>query len=98
MINQAQVTITKQGLQLNGSMVYASVSTLLEEGTHLLENHPETSISIDCKNVSRVDSAGIALLIEWKRKCINHKKNCQIIGLPKQARSLVETYRLQEVL
>ena len=98
MTSQAQIKLTQQGFQLSGSIVYASVSRLLKEGSSFLESYQETSVSISCNEVSRVDSAGIALLIEWKRWCNNHDKKCQIIGLPMQAQSLVETYRLQKVL
>ena len=101
MSNPSTVESTENGLQLRGSLVFANVSELLEQGTSELrvqKNLQTNTLVIDCKGITRIDSAGIALLIEWKRWCKNHKKKCQINGLPNQAKSLIETYRLQQVL
>ena len=98
MNNQFNLNSFQNGLQLSGSLVYANASELLEQVTPLLEGLQTNEIKINCKEVTRIDSAGIALLIEWKRWCANNNKHCQIEGLQKQAISLIETYRLQEVL
>jgi len=58
----------------------------------------DTSLNFDCSEVTRIDSAGIALLIEWKRACDNNNKQFSISNLPEQAKSLVDTYRLKDVL
>ena len=79
-------------------MVYANASELLQEVTPLLEGLQTNEIKINCGEVTRIDSAGIAMLIEWKRWCENNNKQCQIEGLQKQANSLIKTYGLQEVL
>lgn len=101
MSNLSTVVSTENGLQLSGSLVFANVSELLEQGTtalRVLQNLQLDALVIDCKEIIKIDSAGIALLIEWKRWCNNHKKKCQINGLPNQAKSLIETYRLQHVI
>jgi len=101
MSSLSTVESTENGLQLSGSLVFSNVSELLGQGTselEVLQNSKIDTLIIDCKEISRIDSAGIALLIEWKRWCNNHKKKCLINGLPSQAKSLIETYRLQQVL
>ncbi len=98
MNNLFKVKSTQQGLQLDGPLVYANASALLKEVNSILENRQTDIIKINCEEVSRIDSAGIALLIEWKRWCNNNNKQCHFEGLPIQANSLIETYRLQEVL
>ena len=98
MNTQYQVIPTQDGFQLAGSLVYANASDLLGEVNAVLKNHQESLLNINCEELSRLDSAGIALLIEWKRWCNNHNKQCHFQGLPTQANSLIETYRLQEVL
>ena len=98
MNNQFNLKLVNNGIKLAGSLVYANASELLEEVTPLLEGFQTNEIKINCEEVMRIDSAGIALLIEWKRWCENHNIHCQIEGLQKQAKSLIETYRLQEVL
>lgn len=98
MNNQFNLESTQNGLKLGGPMVYANASELLEEVIPLLEGLQTNEIKINCEEVIRIDSAGIALLIEWKRWCANNNKQCKIEGLQKQANSLIETYGLQEVL
>jgi phospholipid transport system transporter-binding protein len=98
MNNQFKLKSIQDGIQLGGSLVYANASELLQEVTPLLEGLQSNEIKIICGEVTRIDSAGIALLIEWKRWCANNNKQCKIEGLQKQANSLIETYGLQEVL
>lgn len=98
MTKVSNISATKEGLQLVGDLVFSSVSELLKEGRFLLEAYQKDKVSINCSKVSRIDSAGIALLIEWKRWCYNHNKECQLVEVPEQAQSLIETYRLQKVL
>jgi ABC-type transporter Mla MlaB component len=48
--------------------------------------------------MERIDSAGIALLLEWQRLSTNDNLNCRYEGLPKQAKKLIEAYRLQSLI
>lgn len=99
--NAADITVNGNGLKLAGALVYSSASMLLEKSTLLLKSQiqsADTTVNLDCSEVTRIDSAGIALLIEWKRECGSHKKQFSILNLPEQARSLIETYHLKEVL
>ena len=98
MNNLFKVKSTQQGLQIDGPLDYANASALLKEVNLILESRQTDIIKINCEEVSRIDSAGIALLIEWKRWCNNNNKQCHFERLPIQANSLIETYRLQEVL
>ena len=97
----ADITANRNGLKLTGALVFSSASSLLEKSKLLLESQIQSSaatVNLDCSEVTRIDSAGIALLIEWKRACNLQRKPFSIINLPKQAKSLVETYRLKDVL
>ena len=97
----ADITANGNGLKLTGALVFSSVSLLLEKSKLLLESQIQSSavtVNLDCSEVTRIDSAGIALFIEWKRACNLHRKPFSIINLPDQAKSLVETYRLKDVL
>jgi len=94
----AQISKTEQGLQLSGDLVYASVSNVVAEASDILKNHAGSSISIDCKNLNKIDSAGLALLLEWKRVCIKQKKDYKVVGAKEKAVSLISTYKLSEIL
>ncbi len=92
------VTTTEQGLQLKGDLVYASVSDVVKAGGTLLKKHQGHEIIINCGSIARVDSAGISLLLEWRRLCIQLNKSFQIEGLPQQAVALIKTYKLNNLL
>lgn len=89
---------TEQGIALSGALAFISASDLLKQGNELLASNSNNSVVIDCENVTRIDSAGIALLLEWKRHCDSNNKTCEIKNLPQQAISLLETYRLQSLI
>jgi len=93
-----KVTSTEQGLSLTGELVYGTVSDIDVIAKNLLKKHPSQSITIDCKNLSKLDSAGIALLIEWKRWCSNDQKQFKIINANQNALALIENYKLTEML
>jgi len=92
------VSTTEQGLQLKGDLVYASVSDVVKAGGMLLQKHHSNEITVNCANITRVDSAGISLLLEWKRLCNQLNKSFHIKDLPQQAVSLIETYKLKSIL
>ncbi len=92
------VSTTEQGLQLKGDLVYASVSDLVKAGGTLLQKHQGNEIIVNCSEITRVDSAGISLLLEWKRLCNQINKRFKVEGLPKQAVALIKTYKLNNIL
>ena len=98
-----QITKSEQGMAVSGSLVYSSVADLLEQGNEYLEQQlkqqtGDSSFVINCKAMERIDSAGIALLLEWQRQCKNDNKTCRFDGLSKQAQALIEAYRLQSLI
>ena len=92
------VLATKQGLQLKGDLVYANVSDVVKVGDELLRQHNSDNVVFSCVEINRLDSAGISLFLEWKRLCLQLNKNCQFEGLPQQAVSLIQTYKLNNLL
>jgi len=95
----SKVIKSEQGMALSGTIVFASVADLLAQGNqHLKQHSNDSSFVIDCKAVTRIDSAGIALLLEWHRQCKNDNKVCRFESLSKQAQALIEAYRLQSLI
>lgn len=88
------------GFKIAGALVYSNASSIIQQSMLAVKNHFKTSdsnINFDCAEVTRIDSAGIALLIEWKRMCDQNNRQFSISNLPDQAKSLIETYRLKDV-
>ncbi|GAA0401300.1 hypothetical protein GCM10009133_07660 [Cocleimonas flava] len=97
----SEIVSSDNGFKITGALVYSSASSLLEKSMRLMKSqfkNEATSFNFDCSEVTRIDSAGIALLVEWKRTCDQNNKQFSLTNLPDQAKSLVETYRLEKLL
>ena len=95
---EASIRLTQKGLKLRGNLVFATVAKLLETTIPLLKNFDGDSIEIDVSGIKHMDSAGVALLVEWQRFCLEHHKSCRFTGIHGQGASLLETYKLQDIL
>ncbi len=93
---QAKPTIkaTKQGFRISGNLVYSTVSDLIETGKQQIKQLELDKIQINLDAVEHIDSAGVALLIGWKRECLLVKKSCYFQDIPQQTKSLLKTYNL----
>ncbi|MDJ0955348.1 MAG: STAS domain-containing protein [Arenicellales bacterium] len=82
------------GYDLSGNLTYETVPKLFGQIT--LDFSKSTSLSL--RNVERIDSAGLALLIEWS--CLARKQNKQLVlkDLPASLRSMIDVGGLEEVL
>ena len=88
-------TKTESGYQLQGNLVYDSVTELIQQGSEAIKSNAKI-IQIDCKKLSRIDSAGIALLISWQRHSEQNKQKLQLNNLPEQALSLIKANKLDD--
>ena len=98
MLVQTNMDLQEKGFCIHGNLVFLSVSDLLAKGNEQISQLDVDTVQIDLSGIERIDSAGIALLLAWKRECLSVKKNCQFQGATPQAMSLIETYQLQSVL
>ncbi|MCK5895914.1 MAG: STAS domain-containing protein [Cocleimonas sp.] len=83
----------QSGYQLQGRLVYDSVSELIDKGSKAIQTNTPT-VTINCQQLSRVDSAGIAVFIRWQRHCEQMNKKLHLINLPQQAISLIKANKL----
>ena len=82
---------------LSGDIVYSTVPAFVKtENTFFAQL--ENDVVVDCSALKRVDSAGLSLLLEWKRECQKQQKQCSYESLPSQAVSLIETFKLKSLL
>jgi len=89
-----QLIQNKSGYQLQGNLMYDSIGEFIGKGSSLFRVNTET-VQIDCQQLSRIDSAGIALLISWQRHCEHNNNKLQLINLPQQALSLIKANKLE---
>lgn len=79
-----------------GELNAATVSTLWEESAALFRHHPP--LSIDLGDVSRSDSTGVALLVEWLRLARSRGTDLRFRHIPPQMQAIIEIADLEEVL
>ena len=80
---------------LSGALTFDTVPDLYQAS---LGWFTDKSLSVDFAQVSKADSAGLALMTEWLR--LARAKNCQIefLNIPAQVQELIRVSDLQDVL
>jgi phospholipid transport system transporter-binding protein len=85
----------QSGYQLQGRLVYDSVHKLIAKGAKAIAS-TSNRVEIDCEQLSRIDSAGIALFINWQRYCEQNNQTFHLTHLPSQAISLIKANKLDD--
>ena len=80
------LTVHEGTIRVHGALTFATVPDLLKESANIIRSASET-ITIDLRDVSRTDSAGLALLIEWLRVAESHAR---FVNIPAQLRRLID--------
>lgn len=84
--------------RIKGQLSFNSVFDLWQENKEELFAQKNDNIDIDFSQLSRSDSSGIALLIEWYREAIKKGKIITFSNLPEQMLHMVEICGLDEFL
>ena len=95
----AEVTLVDNGAGswlLQGELGYASVSAVLQEAGTRMQG--EARLEVDLRGVSRADSAGLALLVEWLREAENTGNEIVFVNVPDQLLSIARVCGLDEIL
>ncbi|MGE0371222.1 MAG: lipid asymmetry maintenance protein MlaB [Gammaproteobacteria bacterium] len=84
-------------LSVSGELNFATVPALLERGAALLAAGGGR-IRLDLGGVTRADSAGLALLIEWLRLARSRRASLEIVNMPAQLRAIARVSGLDGIL
>jgi anti-anti-sigma factor len=79
--------------QLRGELSFATVNKLLEGADSLISKE-----ILDLSEVTRCDSAGIALLLELQRRAQRAGRKLQLTGASAQLKQLIHSYALNGIL
>ncbi len=97
-LESTPISYTEEGFNLSGELIFSTASSVLSKANaHLAKLQAETVI-IDLSKLDKIDSAGIALLLAWKRSCETNNKKLEIKNAQKQTVSLIKTNKLDAVL
>lgn len=94
-----QATLTSSGenqFAVSGNLNFATVSDLLRQSEKLFVS--AASINIDLSSVIHVDSAGLALVLEWLRYGKHNHKVVRYQNLPAQLQSLAAISDVESML
>ena len=95
----AETRITEEGegrWQIEGELGFKSVSGILARAGRLMSSGE--NIEMDLKGVTRADSAGLALLIEWLREAERAGKSIVFVNVPVQMLSIARISGLDAIL
>lgn len=93
------IKITRSGdgeIHLKGELSYNNVSALYRQTIDLFKE--EKDLRIDFSGVTRSDSAGVALLVEWLSEARDRNQPIQFINIPDQMLDVVRVSSLERVL
>jgi phospholipid transport system transporter-binding protein len=84
-------------LRVNGELSFATVPRLLESGAALLAGR-RAPVLLDLGGVTRADSAGLALLVEWLRVARGLRTDILYRNVPPQMLAIARVSGLDGVL
>jgi phospholipid transport system transporter-binding protein len=93
-----EVIPTPEGktLNLSGDLVIGSVASLLSQANSLFTKHGR--VIIDFKDVPRVDSAGLALLLEWVEWARDNDTSLQFRNVPDALIRIAKLSNVEDML
>ena len=82
--------------RVSGELDFASVPGLWASSRAALESASDASIEFD--DVRRVDSAGLALVVEWRRWSAEGGRHLSFANVPDKLRALARISELESLL
>jgi len=81
---------------LQGELGFASVTSVLQHaGMNMLGKE---QVTVDLRGVTRSDSAGLALLVEWLRESEIAGNTIKFVNVPAQLLSIARVCGLEDIL
>jgi len=81
---------------LNGELSFDTAAAALERGRSLFSR--QKNISLDLAGVTRTDSAGLALLLEWVNWARNNERHIAFRNIPAQIMSIAQISEMEHML
>jgi phospholipid transport system transporter-binding protein len=86
-------------LPLEGGLTFETIpAVLLETAQYTARPDLPDRLTIDFAGVTDVDSAAVALLLDWRRVAMKRGKTLLFVNLPANLLALAELYGVAEIL
>jgi phospholipid transport system transporter-binding protein len=95
----AEAQIVRDGafrFHVEGEMTFATAKQLLRQSEDYFSKSQDLEINLS--RVSGADSAGLALLLEWKARAAQSGRQLVVAGLPKAMQSIAHLCRIESLL
>ncbi len=84
------------GFALGGELNFDSVVALHSQSARLFGE--ARTVRLDLSGVTRSDSSGVALLVDWLSRAKARGYGLELVNMPSQMRSIMQVADLEEVL
>lgn len=83
-------------IELAGDLTFATVSELFSRSAEVLDGSERTTL--DLARVTRADSAGLALMVEWLRQARRENARIEVVNMPEQMLTIARMTKLDGIL
>jgi phospholipid transport system transporter-binding protein len=86
-------------LPLEGALTFETIPAVLDQSAQFVAR-PDLpdKLTIDFSRVTTVDSAAVALLLDWRRLALQRAKTLEFVNLPANLVSLAELYGVADII
>lgn len=90
--------VTAEGgrVEIAGDLTFDTVATLRERGVEVLK--VDGDVTLDLNAVTRADSAGLALMVEWLKQAKRRDASLHVVNMPDQMLAIARMSKLDEIL
>lgn len=83
---------------VSAPLTFETAQRVCEAGVACFTSDGSPTIVVDCATVPNADSAGLAVLIEWRRWAHRQQRHLKFINLPAQISAIAHLSEVSEVL
>lgn len=94
---QAVQPLSPGQYKITGELNFSTVPHLFGE-SKWVELDPSSKLTVELGEVTRVDSAGLSLLLSWVRRAHAHQKTLAFSQVPEQLRNIARVSGVAELL
>jgi phospholipid transport system transporter-binding protein len=87
-----------RGFTVLGELTFRTARVVAQAGRQVIRSSSEREITADCSGVSRGDSAGLAVLLDWYGLASRSGKTLRLANVPAAILAIAEISELDELL
>lgn len=81
---------------VKGELSFDTANTILQTSESQFAQYSD--LEVDLSGVERTDSAGLALLLEWKAQAVGRSANIRFVGIPDNLLAIAETTEVVDLI